>query len=57
LWGGADRILPRAHLDFFRQHLPSGSAIHTPPEFGHAPFLHRADEVSALLVRFARSLC
>ncbi len=53
VWGASDAILPRRHLEFFRSHLPSGSEIDTPATFGHAPFLHRADEVNDRLLGFA----
>ena len=51
LWGKDDMILPRAHFEFFRQHLPTHAEIET-PSFGHAPFLERAGEVTELLLRF-----
>jgi len=53
LWGEADRILPRAHLEFFKSHLPEHAEIDTPATFGHAPFLNRAGEVTSRLLRFA----
>jgi len=54
VWGRQDRILPREHLEFFRQHLPPGAAIEQPHAFGHAPFLHHAPAVAELLLNFAR---
>jgi len=56
IWGLADRILPERHLAFFREHLPPHAFIETPAHFGHAPFLHRSDELAARLVRFAQQL-
>lgn len=52
LWGQADDLLPRAHLDYFRSHLPVGSLIDTPAGLGHAPFLRQSKEVVRRLLRF-----
>ena len=56
LWGGADRVLPTSHLAFYREHLPPGTQIETPPTLGHAPFLSLADGVADRLVRFANRI-
>jgi pimeloyl-ACP methyl ester carboxylesterase len=54
VWGLDDYVLPSSHLDFYRTHLPPGSAIETPPTYGHAPFLHHADELAESLLGFIR---
>jgi pimeloyl-ACP methyl ester carboxylesterase len=54
MWGQNDHILPHSALEFYRRHLPQHAEIDTPATFGHAPFLHRADEVAERLLRFAR---
>lgn len=55
LWGKADRILPRAHLEFFRRHLP-GAVVEEPPGFGHAPFLDDASALARRIGAFARAV-
>ena len=52
LWGAADTLLPKAHFEFFREHLPPDAVVERPPHFGHAPFLHQADEVAERMLRF-----
>jgi pimeloyl-ACP methyl ester carboxylesterase len=54
IWGGADRILPRSHLDFYRRHMPPHTRFEEPKDFGHTPFLDRADELAARIRRFIR---
>jgi pimeloyl-ACP methyl ester carboxylesterase len=56
IWGEADQILPQRHLAFFREHLPPHALVETPAHFGHAPFLHRSDELAVRVIRFARRL-
>ena len=53
LWGGAERVLPRQHLDYFRRHLPPHARIECPPDYGHAPFLDRAPDVARRIISFA----
>jgi pimeloyl-ACP methyl ester carboxylesterase len=53
VWGARERLLPPAHREFFARYLPGHARIECPPDFGHAPFLDRPDEVTALLQRFA----
>jgi pimeloyl-ACP methyl ester carboxylesterase len=54
IWGGADRILPRTHLEFYRRHLPPHARFEEPKDFGHTPFLDRAEELAARIRRFMR---
>jgi pimeloyl-ACP methyl ester carboxylesterase len=56
VWGGADRVLPETHRDFFFAHLPAHAERLTPPSFGHAPFLDHADAVADHLLAFARRI-
>ena len=56
LWGRSDRIMPRAHLDWFRQHLPAHARIEEPEDFGHCPHLDRPRRVAERIVEFARGL-
>ncbi len=53
IWGAADRILPASHFTFFERNLPKSAVIERPLHFGHAPFLHRADELVERLLRFS----
>ncbi len=56
VWGGADRVLPATHRDFFFAHLPPGAERLTPPSYGHAPFLDHVDAVADHLLAFARRI-
>ena len=56
LWGGAERILPETHLEFFRQQLPAHTRIERPPGWGHSAFLDDHRGFAQRLVRFAREL-
>lgn len=55
LWGRAEKILPRSHFQFFCKHLPEHARIEEPEDFGHAPFLERAYELTTRIVEFAES--
>lgn len=56
IWGRADRILPWSHFEYFRRHLPDDAEVETPPGYGHAPFLHRAGDLTERLLRFTRKV-
>jgi pimeloyl-ACP methyl ester carboxylesterase len=56
LWGGADRLLPREHLAFFRAHLPSHTVIEEPAHFGHSPQMEWPAEFADRVAAFAASL-
>jgi pimeloyl-ACP methyl ester carboxylesterase len=55
LWGRAEKILPRSHFQFFRKHLPAHARIDEPEDFGHAPFLEQAHELTTRIVEFAKA--
>jgi pimeloyl-ACP methyl ester carboxylesterase len=54
IWGLADRILPKSNRDFFFRHMPPHTRFEEPKDFGHTPFLDRADELAARIRRFMR---
>lgn len=51
-WGQRDGVLPRKHLDFFREHLPSHAVVHEPENHGHSPYLEDARGVGRAIVSF-----
>lgn len=51
LWGDRDLILPAAHLNAARTHLPHAQA-HLFPDTGHMPQIERAEALSGLLENF-----
>ena len=51
LWGDRDLILPAAHLNAARTHLPHAQA-HLFPDTGHMPQIERAEAFSELLENF-----
>ena len=53
LWGRDERILPRAHLEYFRKHLPAHARIVEPEGLGHAPYLDDVDAVAKHILDFA----
>lgn len=56
VWGREEKVLPRAHLEFFRTHLPPHARIEEPHGFGHSPFLDDPEALARLLVTFARDV-
>jgi pimeloyl-ACP methyl ester carboxylesterase len=54
VWGGADRVLPAAHREFFRKHLPRHARIEEPAGFSHNPYLEQPDAVASMLLRYVR---
>lgn len=55
-WGTDEAVLPRAHLDFWRAHLPAGSLIEEPEHQGHVPFVTHPEDTAERLVAFLASL-
>jgi pimeloyl-ACP methyl ester carboxylesterase len=51
VWGDRDLILPAAHLNAARTHLPRAQA-HLFPDTGHMPQIERAEAFSELLENF-----
>jgi len=51
-WGMRDGVLPREHLDFFRDNLPSHAVVHEPAHHGHSPYLEDAPGVGRAIVSF-----
>lgn len=56
LWGGADRVLDRSCLDFFRQHLPAHAKLHVVDHFGHVPHMDTPAELHERLLAFAKDV-
>jgi pimeloyl-ACP methyl ester carboxylesterase len=56
LWGQSERLLPREHLRFFREHLPAHARIEQPERFGHSPHVERPLELARKIADFAASL-
>lgn len=51
-WGQSDHILPRAHLDYFRAHLPAHADIVEPEAFSHNPYLEHPRAVAEMVREF-----
>lgn len=56
VWGKSETLLPPAHLEYYRRHLPPQAQILEPEDFGHCPHLDRARAVAELIVKFGRSV-
>lgn len=56
LWGRDERILPRAHYEFFRKHLPPHTRVEEPEGLGHAPYLDDVGAVARQILTFAADL-
>lgn len=52
LWGKDERILPRAHYEFFRRHLPGHARFEEPDGLGHAPYLDDVGAVARQILSF-----
>lgn len=55
LWGRSERLLPEAHFEYFRTHLPAHAVIERPDGFGHCPHFDAPGALARRIVRFARS--
>jgi pimeloyl-ACP methyl ester carboxylesterase len=53
IWGEKDQFLPEACADFFQRGLPD-AVVHRPPDYGHVPFLDRADHLETLIQGWVR---
>jgi pimeloyl-ACP methyl ester carboxylesterase len=54
MWGRSERVLPKAHLEFFRAHLP-GACIDEAEGFAHSPQLDDPGEIARRLLAFAEA--
>ena len=55
LWGEADRILPAASVDYFRQHLRRGT-VELVESAGHLPMVESSAHVAGRIARFLEEL-
>lgn len=55
-WGGAERILPESHLEFFKANLPKHTIVERPANWGHSPFLDDPRGFAERVVAFTRAL-
>jgi pimeloyl-ACP methyl ester carboxylesterase len=56
MWGRAERILPKEHLEFFRRHLPDHARVEEPEDFGHSPYLDDPGRLARDILSFAEDL-
>jgi len=56
VWGREERILPAAHLEFFRNHLPEHAEVEEWPNFGHVGFLEQPTALCNRVLDFARGV-
>jgi pimeloyl-ACP methyl ester carboxylesterase len=54
VWGRSEKVMPRAHFEWYRRHLPESAEIVEPDEFGHCPHLDRPRDVARIIVEFAK---
>lgn len=52
MWGGAEKLLPAAHLAWFKRHLPPHARIVEPPHFAHSAYVEHTADVAALILDF-----
>ncbi|HRE87545.1 MAG TPA: alpha/beta hydrolase [Myxococcota bacterium] len=52
MWGGAEKLLPAAHLAWFKRHLPHHAVVVEPPHFGHSAYVEHSAEVARLMLDF-----
>jgi len=56
LWGRSDRLMPRSGLDYFRAHLPPGTVVVEPEDFGHCPYLEQPARLAQYIVSGSMSV-
>jgi pimeloyl-ACP methyl ester carboxylesterase len=56
IWGKRDTLMPRDMLAFYREHLPSGTAVDEPDDMGHCPNLDAPDALSSRIIAFVRRI-
>lgn len=52
-WGRSERLLPEAHFDYFRQHLPGHAVIERPVGVGHCPHFDAPAALAERILAFA----
>jgi len=55
-WGRRDRILPDSNRRFFLEHLPAGTRVDQPEDYGHVPYIDDHRAFLEIVRGFARSL-
>lgn len=56
IWGKAERVLPREHLEYFREHLPPHVRFEEPEDYGHSAYVEHPGDLAGRLLRFAEEL-
>lgn len=56
VWGREERILPAAQLEFWRAHLPPGSALVEPEGLGHSPHFDSAARTAEEILTLVRAV-
>jgi pimeloyl-ACP methyl ester carboxylesterase len=54
LWGESERLLPGAHLDWWKRHLPKQAVIERPAGMGHCPHVDAPAALAHRIVSFLR---
>ncbi len=55
MWGRSEKLLPRAALEYFREHLPPHAVVEQPEGVGHVPQVDAPERIAARILAFARS--
>jgi pimeloyl-ACP methyl ester carboxylesterase len=53
IWGQSEKLIPPAHLEFFRAHLPKQGKLIEPERVGHVPHLERPRMLARHITEFA----
>ena len=56
IWGGAERLLPAAQLDYFKEHLPPDAVIEQPEAYSHCPHYEHPKHLAKRIGCFAREI-
>jgi pimeloyl-ACP methyl ester carboxylesterase len=54
LWGESERVLPGAHLDWWKRHLPKQAVVERPVGMGHCPHVDAPGALTQRIVSFLR---
>ncbi len=56
IWGRAERVLPREHLEYFRENLPDHVQFEEPEDYGHSAYIEHPEDLAKRILRFAETI-
>jgi len=56
MWGGAEKVLPEEHLEYFQAHLPDHVRFERPEHYGHSAYAEHPEDLAGRLIDFTQGL-